>query len=64
MRGFPFLTQKHESWFEFMQNFVQASASNFRKHVTLGCPWKLQHQGQTAKSSPFPLSKTFLVICR
>lgn len=35
MRGFPFLTQKHESWFELMWTSVQVSASDFKKHVPL-----------------------------
>lgn len=67
MRGFPFLTQKHESQFELMWTSVQVSASDFRKHVPLfvtpTCPWKLLHKGQTAKSSP-SLRKTFLVVCQ
>lgn len=52
MRSFPFLTEKHESWFELTLTcpgeglWFQEAHISFETQV---CPWKLLDKGQSAK---------------
>lgn len=52
MRNFPFLTEKHESWFELTLTcpgeglWFQEAHISFETQV---CPWKLLDKGQSAK---------------